>query len=240
VRWQPVSRRRTYELVLERLEEQIVEGELKVGDRLPPERDLAAMLGVSRSAVREAMRALEARGAVRSEVGTGADSGTTVTASSGDALSRLVRLHVALASFPLEDLVEARVMMERWSVGLAANNATQTQLARIAELVATPADPQSGPVAFQQLDAAFHVAIAEASGNRMIRDFTAAIVASLADGSSSSNVAGDWGEPVTEVLAEHRTIVEYLVARDATAAVDMMEKHIRRLEDGEWARSAAG
>ncbi|MER7084163.1 FadR/GntR family transcriptional regulator, partial [Saccharopolyspora kobensis] len=58
--WRPVARSRTYELVIDRIEEQIVSGQLGVGDRLPPERDLAQMLGVSRAAVREAFRALEA------------------------------------------------------------------------------------------------------------------------------------------------------------------------------------
>src|SRR5664280_1856442 len=65
--WAPVSRVRTYELVLERIEAQIVSGSLRAGERLPPERELAELLGVSRPAVREALRVLESQGAVRSQ-----------------------------------------------------------------------------------------------------------------------------------------------------------------------------
>ena len=74
--WSAVARRRTHELVLQSVEEQIVAGNLRVGDRLPPERDFAAQLGVSRSSVREAVRILEAQGVLTSAVGTGPDSGT--------------------------------------------------------------------------------------------------------------------------------------------------------------------
>ncbi len=73
--WRPVTRSRSHELVLDQIEEQILAGTLRVGDRLPGERDLASHLQVSRSAVREAIRALEAQGVVRSAVGSGKDAG---------------------------------------------------------------------------------------------------------------------------------------------------------------------
>lgn len=75
-KWRPVSRSRAYELVVERVEEQILTGALRVGDRLPAERDLAARLGVSRAAVREAIRTLEAQGVVdggRRKLGVSSD-----------------------------------------------------------------------------------------------------------------------------------------------------------------------
>src|SRR5471030_201952 len=85
--WAPVSRVRTYELVLQRIEAQIVSGALRAGQRLPPERELAELLGVSRPAVREALRVLEAQGVVRSQVGQGPGSGTTIERVPGDALT---------------------------------------------------------------------------------------------------------------------------------------------------------
>ena len=76
--WHPVARSRSYELVVDQIEEQILAGTLHVGDRLPGERDLAQHLQVSRAAVREAIRTLEAQGVVRSGVGSGKDAGTIV------------------------------------------------------------------------------------------------------------------------------------------------------------------
>jgi len=68
--WEPVGRVPTYELVLRRIEEQLLSRSLRPGDKLPPERELATMLGASRPAVREALRVLQAQGILRSSVGT--------------------------------------------------------------------------------------------------------------------------------------------------------------------------
>ena len=121
--WAPLPRVRTYELVLQRIEAQIVSGALRAGERLPPERELADLLGVSRPAVREALRVLEAQGAVRSQVGQGPGSGTIIDRVPSDALTRLLRLHVSLGSFPLSDVIETRVTLERSIALLVCRNA---------------------------------------------------------------------------------------------------------------------
>lgn len=226
--WRPISRVRTYELVLDRIEEQILGGELRVGSRLPPERDLAAMLGVSRSAVREAMRSLEAQGVVHAAVGTGPDSGTTVGSESGEALTRLLMLHVALANFPISQVVETRVMLERWSVQLAVRNATPQQLAGLRELVTAMDDPRVGREEFNSLDTAFHVAIAEAGGNRLVTDITTAIRESLRSTLLGTlTTVDDWREVADHLRAEHRRLCDLLAARRADQAAEVMERHIR-------------
>lgn len=107
---------KAYEVVLRHVEEAILAGQLSVGDLLPPERELAQQLGVSRSATREAIRALEAQGVLTSSVGAGPGSGTRVTDQQSKALTKLLRLQVALANFPVGDVVELRVALERVSV----------------------------------------------------------------------------------------------------------------------------
>ena len=146
--WAPVQRVPTYELVLRRIEEQLINRTLRPGDRLPPEREFAAALGASRPAVREALRVLQAQGVLRSAVGTGADSGTIVTPAPSGALTRLLRVHLAVASFPLSDVVEARVMLERFSALGAVKAITPEFLARIeAPLLAMDdAGHRPGPV----------------------------------------------------------------------------------------------
>ena len=101
--WQAVKRVRTHEHVLAQNSERILDGRLNVGDRLPSERDLVAAVGVSRSSVREALRVLEAMGIVEANAGSGSDSGSTVSGRATEALSNLLRLHMALSHFQLAD-----------------------------------------------------------------------------------------------------------------------------------------
>ncbi|MBE9376289.1 FadR family transcriptional regulator [Saccharopolyspora sp. HNM0983] len=227
--WRPLVRAHTYELVVERIEEQILDGTLRVGDRLPAERDLAGMLGISRSAVREALRALQAQGVLRMAVGTGPDSGTTVAAMPSQALTRLLRLHVGLANFPLRDVVEARVALERASARSAALAATDADLAELRDLLDRMDDPDQDRDRFNELDTDFHVAIAEASGNRLVADMTIAIRESLRCPLQQAfrDLGDSWG-PIAEVLREdHRGVLRALADRDPQQAEQRMEAHIR-------------
>lgn len=231
--WKPLTRVRTYELVLERIETQIVCGSLRAGERLPPERELATMFGVSRPAVREALRILESQGVVRSQVGTGPDAGTTIQQLPSDALARLLRVHVALGSFPLEDVVETRVALERASVALACRRARPQHLARMrADLLAMD-EPEVDRRTFNELDTSFHVALAEAGGNRLMADVTRAIresmrlpiLASL----SALPDAGDVGWPSIRdgLRADHHAILAAVETGAAETAAGRVEAHIR-------------
>ncbi|HUX70582.1 MAG TPA: FCD domain-containing protein [Cellulomonadaceae bacterium] len=231
--WRPLPRVRTYELVLERIETQIVCGALRAGERLPPERELAAMLGVSRPAVREALRILESQGAVRSQVGKGPDAGTTIQRLPSDALARLLRLHVALGSFPLEDVVETRVVLERASVALACRRARPQHLARMrADLLAMD-EPEVDRRTFNELDTSFHVALAEAGGNRLMADVTRAIRESMRlpilAGLSALPETGDLGWPSIRagLRADHHAVLAAVEAGETDDAAARVEAHIR-------------
>ncbi|MBC3189792.1 FadR family transcriptional regulator [Pseudonocardia sp. C8] len=226
--WRPVSRVRAYELVVDRIEEQILAGTLNVGDRLPGERDLASMLEVSRAAVREAMRTLEAQGVVRSAVGSGTDAGTIVSAVPTDALTRLLRFHVALANFSVEDVVAARIMLERSSSALAAEHATADDLEAIrAPLRAM--DATEDREAFNDLDTDFHFAIAEAGRNRLVANMTIAIRGSLRHRilHEFQRLGDRWGDVSAQLRAEHHAIFDAIVDGDGEKAADLIEQHIR-------------
>lgn len=227
--WRPVVRSHTYELVVERIEEQILDGALRVGDRLPAERDLAGMLGVSRSAVREALRALQAQGVLRMAVGTGPDSGTTVAAMPSQALTRLLRLHVGLANFPLRDVVEARVALERASARSAAQAATDAELHELRELLDRMDDPDLDRDRFNELDTEFHVAIAEAGGNRLVADMTIAIRESLLRPLQQAfrDLGDSWAHIAEGLREDHRAVLRALDDRDPQQAEQRMEAHIR-------------
>ena len=231
--WRPVARSRAYELVVDQVEEQILAGALRVGDRLPGERELAARLEVSRAAVREAMRTLEAQGVVRAGVGSGPDAGTVVSALPSAALTRLLRLHVALNNFALHDVVEARVMLERYSARLAAD---RPDPARLDELRGSleEMDGETDRVAFNDLDTAFHIAIAEAGGNRLVADMTTAIRDSVRPAvlRSFEGLGDDWPAMAERLRREHRAIYAAVAAGDPAAATCLIEDHIRSA--AEW------
>src|SRR5687768_15622072 len=106
----PVAPRRAFEEILEQLERAIGTGSLGAGDRLPPERELAAAFGVSRTSVRDALRVLEALGIVATR--RGADHGTVLLREPGNGFATILRLLVVLGHVALPELVEFRVMLE--------------------------------------------------------------------------------------------------------------------------------
>ena len=230
--WQPVAQAKAYELVVDRIEEQILSGALRVGDRLPAERDLASMLGVSRAAVREAIRSLEAQGVLTSAVGVGRDGGTTISSLPSQALTRFLRLHVALANFPMPDVIEARVMLERGSVRLASRHANPEQLAQLRALMEAMAAEELPREQFNELDSEFHIALAQAGGNTLVADMTTAIRASMRDPILGAfHRSGDWPTLVATLDRGHRDILAAVEAGDGDTAAAAVEAHIREAYD---------
>ena len=225
--WRPLARSLTYQLVVERVEEQILSGALTVGDHLPPERELAALLGASRPAVREGLRMLEAQGVLR-RVGAGPGAATVVTALPGEALTRLLRLHLALSSFRPADVLEARVMLERRSAELAAQHADPAAHVRMREVLVRMDDPALGPEEFNDLDTEFHVRLADASGNQLVADMTRAIRGAVRDALLREfHTRPDWPRTAARLRVEHRAVLDAVVAGEPAQAADVVEAHIR-------------
>lgn len=216
----------TYEMVLAHIERGLTSGELRPGDRLPAERELAGNLGASRQAVREALRVLQAQGVIRSQVGTGDGSGTVVVPAPARALGRVLQLHLAVDSFPVDDVTEARVMLERFSAGLAARRRSAADLlAMAAELDTMDADLD--PEAFSDSDIAFHVRIAGAAGNRLVNELTVAIRESVRGMLLGAMREVDWPSLRERLRGEHRAIHAALTDGDGDRAAELMERHIR-------------
>jgi GntR family transcriptional repressor for pyruvate dehydrogenase complex len=226
--WQPVARSRTYELVITAIEEQIITGALGVGDPLPAERDLAAKLQVSRSAVREAFRVLDAQGVLRSAVGSGAGAGTFVASMPSDALTRFLRLHIALSNFAFADLVEARVTLERSSVALTAHQPHPERLTAVRAAIEIMDADDVDRTTFNDADTAFHTAIAEAGGNRLVTAMTVAIRNAMRGRILAAFEEIDDWPALREVLrSEHRAILAAIAAGDPATAAALAEQHIR-------------
>ncbi|HSP60562.1 MAG TPA: FadR/GntR family transcriptional regulator [Ornithinimicrobium sp.] len=220
---------RAYEAVVAWVEERILDGRLQVGDQLPAERDLSARLEVSRSVVREAVRSLQAQGVLAPSVGAGRAGGTRVSALPSGALTRLLRLHVALAHFPLDEVVEVRTALERLSARLAATRATEQDLERLRghlEQMRTATDRE----AFNDGDTAFHVTLARAAGNGLAADTTEAIREALRRPLMDLFTALDetaYPDLVEDLMREHEAIYDAVATHDPAAAEVLVEAHVR-------------
>ncbi|MEU8912550.1 FCD domain-containing protein [Streptomyces nigrescens] len=226
--WRPVRQSRTHELVLERIEERVLAGELKAGDRLPPERELAPVLGVSRSALREALRVLETIGVLVAQAGRGPDAGARIVRNPDDALGRLLRLHFALGSYRLHDVLEARVVLERSSFEAAAEHASAADLDEAETLLGRMREPGVGVADFNDLDTRFHVAIARSSGNQLTSTLTSAVRESVRPLILRAlETAEDWPATAEALNAEHTELLRLVRAGKGTQAADLAEAHIR-------------
>jgi GntR family transcriptional repressor for pyruvate dehydrogenase complex len=156
----------TAEEVVARLRDMIQGGELVSGDRLPPERDLAKLLGVSRPTLRAGIRSLTAVGILQSRQGAGtfvaqAEDSPTLDTSA-------LRLLSALHGFTSDEMFEARLALEMSIAALAAERASSEQMAQLAEEVTGMYASLDKPEQYLVHDMQFHQTIAAASGNRIL------------------------------------------------------------------------
>lgn len=218
---------RAFETVLHHIESLILEGQLRVGDRLPAERELAQQLQVSRPAIREAIRTLEAQGVLASRVGSGALSGTRVISERSEALGRLLRLQVALSQFPLDEVVVTRIALERSTALLAVERLDDEDLEALSSML-DDMDRVHDPESFNEVDTDFHIRIATAAGNTLVSDLTRGVRTSLRTPILQAEQQMDeWPEFRESLCGQHRGILEALLARDGALAADRIEEHIR-------------
>lgn len=217
---------RAWRIVLEKIESDLLEGTLAPGDRLPPERELAATLGVGRSSVREALRVLEVMGLIRTGTGSGPTAGAIIIATPRGGMSALLRLQVAAQGFPFDDVVRTRLVLESAVAdALASDPERETAPARVILDAMDAAGLTPGE--FLSLDAQLHVALAEASGNVVI----AAMMGGLRSAIESYVLAGaeripDWDAAATRLRSEHRAILDAIDAGDAITARTLIHDHI--------------
>jgi GntR family transcriptional repressor for pyruvate dehydrogenase complex len=214
---------RLYEQIVDQVEGRILSGELKPGDKLPPERELAKQFGVSRTAVREAIKALSQKGLIAVYPGRGTfviDSTSLAVRDSIDMLIKIGRMDGITA------LVEVREILEPGIAALAATRATSDQIATMQEAVDTMENAMGDPHTFVEADLDFHLALAQATNNALIP----ALLDSLADllrehRMRAATVEGalERGQPY------HKQIIEAVKNRDEVAARETMRSHLKQI-----------
>jgi len=174
--YKTVQTSRLYEQIVQQIEDSILKGELKEGEQLPAERELAQQFGVSRTAVREAVKTLREKGLVEAYAGRGTFITNGTAHSIRHTLDRMIR------SGPSEGkvhLAEVREILEPEIAALAAKRADQEMLAAMQEAISVMDAARLDAEAFIEGDLDFHLALAEAAGNPLILSLIDSIVGLL-------------------------------------------------------------
>jgi DNA-binding FadR family transcriptional regulator len=217
--FQSIEPRRLYRQIADQIRSLIRSGEFAPGSRLPPERDLAKQLGVSRPSVREALIALEVEGLVEVRIG----SGIYVL---GDGRAGAKEPEAAAGPF---ELLRARYVIESECAALAAKSAKKGQLAAIEEALDQMERELSGEKPPLDGDRIFHLRIAEATGNGAL----VAVVKMLWEertGALYQQLEHHYDSPQlwTTAIAEHRAVFNAIASRDTAAARAAMQRHLNQ------------
>jgi GntR family transcriptional repressor for pyruvate dehydrogenase complex len=199
----------------------IERGELRPGDRLPAERDLATQIGVSRPTVRAGLRALSAIGVVQSRHGSGTFIPDGPPSLGTDALSFLAALH----GFTREEMYEARRILEVGAAALAAERATPDQIATLAEEVAGMFATMQDPQLFLVHDINFHRSVAAASGNPIVASLVEMVSALYYESRRETAVRAS-ARDLRDAAEMHRRIYQAIRAQDAETARQTMQAHL--------------
>ena len=216
-----MTRPRLYEQVAQQILDWVRESGLQVGDRLPPERELAARLGVTRATVSQALVAMEDVGVVAVRHGDGA---VLVESSGTSKVVEALRRHAQR----LPDIIEAREALESKLAGLAAVRRTEEDLARIDEALAVmAADIEAGGRGVTG-DELFHAAVTTAGHSALLQRLMGEISGLVKETRIESLSQPD--RPA-ESLAGHRRIAAAIRDRDAAGATAAMTDHVERVSD---------
>ena len=161
MRFQPIKPKKISTQIADQIRESILAGNFSPGDKLPPERELAEMFGVSRPSVREALNMLAASGLVMSYQGGGTVVLSLLDMDRDNALSDLIRTQQERAL----DVIEVRKGLESWTAFYAAQRANKSDIQRMEEILASMQRKEDTQVTPEDLDANLHIVIARATHN---------------------------------------------------------------------------
>jgi GntR family transcriptional repressor for pyruvate dehydrogenase complex len=214
---------RLYEQIVQQIEESVLNGSLKPGDQLPAERDLAQRLGVSRTAVREAVKTLREKGLVEAYSGRG----TFVTDGTSQAARQSFDLMVKIGQQEgSPHLAELRLILEPGIAAIAAERVKDEDLISLREAVAVMDRSQKDPAAYIEADLDFHLALAEAVANPLILSLIDSIVGLLRE--QRIKIFNVEGGPQRGQF-HHKRILEAMERRDPEMARSAMRAHLEQV-----------
>jgi GntR family transcriptional repressor for pyruvate dehydrogenase complex len=221
--YKSVQIERLYEQIVDQVVKSILGGELKPGDKLPAERELAEQFNVSRTAIREAVKTLTQKGLVEVRPGRG----TFVTNGTSSVVRHSIGLMVKIESARSTlDLVEVREILEPEIAAMAASRANEEHLAALKKAVTLMDTAKDDPDTFIDGDMDFHLALAEGSQNVLILVLIDTLVDLLQDQRKRiSLVPGG----IDRAQEHHQAVLQAVLNRDPDAAREAMRVHLEQI-----------
>ncbi len=215
----PVNRESLNEKIVAQIKSLILSKGISVGQKLPPERELAQHFHASRTVVREALKSLEQSGLV--EIRTGASGGAFVTANHHMPLFQLYYDLFSAGEVTLAHFYEARKTIECSTACLAALNAKPKDIERLYAINAKLIDEQTDPAKLGDYNTAFHVAVAEISGNPVLCVIVQSVMMLL------NTLYTGWNQvrtrvSMSEMYERHQTIVRAIEDHDEDRCRELM------------------
>lgn len=211
--------------IIKQIRKLITSGQLNPGDKLPPERKLAEKFGVGRSVVREAIRKLEFYGIVK----TAPQSGTFIAGLGIVALEGLITDVLNIEQTDFKSLIDTRILLEVNAAGVAAKKRTVNDIINLENaLTAYESKVDKNQVAIEE-DLLFHIKIAEASRNTVLKSLMLIITPDIVKSFTSFNVCG--GDRVLRTKEEHRNILRHIIDQNDKLAEEAMKSHLKDLQE---------
>ncbi len=221
--YEAIQSERLYTKIVDQIQRRIMAGELKEGDQLPSERELAEQFRVSRTAVREAVKALSEKGLVQIRAGRGTFVTNGTLQAVRDSLGRMMRIGQLDGT---GELVEVREIIEPEIAALAATRATQEHISAMQEAVSIMDRSLEDANAYIEADLDFHLALAEATQNVMILTLIDSIVDLLRE--QRIRIFHVEGGPQRGQIY-HKRILDAVMHHDAAAACEAMQAHLEQV-----------
>jgi GntR family transcriptional repressor for pyruvate dehydrogenase complex len=225
--YQLIAPSRLYQQIVEQIDRMIRDGQLKPGDQLPPERELAQRFGVSRTAVREAVKALAEKGLVESQHGRGTFVLDGTQRAIRDSLGRIVT-QAGLQPDGASHLIAVREMLEPEIAARAASRADDKDIAGMREAYEAMEHAGGNAEAYIEADLDFHLSLAEAADNPLVLALIDSIVALLRE--HRLRIFAVNGGPERGQY-HHRRILEAIERHDPEAARSAMKAHLQQVTE---------
>lgn len=237
---EPIERETVMAMVARRIEALVRGGELKAGDRLPPEPELAQMLRVSRGSLREALKGLMYLGLIKSRAG----DGTYIQSSLSRVLNQHFQWMILLDEVKHLEIYELRKIVEPDAAALAARRATHADIERLQAALDGLGQGRGNPELFHAFDIQFHDAFAQASGNAAIQTTMRMLYHATSEARRAVLPFIDdwdkhWGrhERVFSFIRDHKpALARKAVLEDLEYAESLLRKHVGRVKNSKQDR----
>lgn len=219
-----VSLEKPVDVIIRQIKELVISGQLKPGDKLPPERKLSEQMAVGRAHVREALRKLEFYGILK----TRPQSGTYVASIGVSALESLIADVLKIDSPSFVSLVETRVLLEEATIRLACERRTKQDIAQLEESLNAYLGKANRGIKAVEEDLMFHLTIAETSKNKVLKSLLLIIIPDIISNYSVFKVC----DTVTQkALKEHNQLFDCIKKGEADKGARIMKEHLKGVSE---------